>query len=162
MLQREMNQNGEKVGSPLTSNRAPDKMSIQSSKVFEFRKEQRLRLKSGAFAISDATTPEAGQILDISMGGLAFLYMDQGACSRGIFNLELLLDDNCVHLEDVQARIISDFEISNEGPSSFIKMRRCGVQFLDLSRSQLKLLESFISQTVDGDNGKKHAFHEVS
>lgn len=135
-------------------------MDIQN-KVFEFRREQRLRLKSGAFAISDATIPEVGQILDISMGGLAFLYMDQGARSRGIFSLELLLDDNCLHLEDVQARIVSDFEMSSEGPSSFIKMRRCGVQFIDLSRSQWKLLESFISKTVDGDNGK-HEKHEVS
>lgn len=93
-------------------------------------------MKSGSIAFSD----KSGEIIDISMGGLAFSYVDRDdwsfeSCDRG-----MLLGEKELCLDDIPLKVISDCAI-NSGLSI---IRRCGVKFEKLTPKQLAQLEYFI------------------
>jgi len=118
--------------------------------VFEFRKEKRYLVKDEAFAASDDPVREVGQILDISMGGLAFCYLEDGERSEEIFDLNIFLTEHRFFLGKLRVKIISDFEMQNEDPYSLIRMRRRGVQFRNLTSEQKSDLRSFIQANTSG------------
>ena len=80
---------------------------------------------------------KVGQIIDINIAGLSFQYIDEGEQPNRSFDLDIFLTNNGFRMERVPAQTISDCEIVNEIPFSSIIMRRCGVQFEELTDSQM-------------------------
>jgi len=115
------------------------------------RKHKRFRSQDLAFAAFGSYTMEIGEIIDISMGGLAFLYIADGDQINESRELEIYLAKYGFHLEKVPFNTISDFELPNEFPTSFIIMRRCGVQFGELTQDQVSQLGYFIQNHTVGE-----------
>ncbi|MBU0481192.1 MAG: PilZ domain-containing protein [Proteobacteria bacterium] len=102
----------------------------------ERREHKRFRAKSGTCAVES----KAGEIIDISMGGLAFSYVDHGDWTDESFDRGMLFGEKDLCVEDLPLKIISDCAI-NSGLSI---IRRCGVKFGELTPKQLSQLEYFI------------------
>jgi hypothetical protein len=100
------------------------------------RQHQRHQVKSGSITINN----KSGEIIDISMGGLAFSYLDRHDWSYESFDRGMLLGEMELCLEDIPLKVISDCAI-NSGLSI---IRRCGVKFEKLTPKQLAQLEYFI------------------
>ena len=114
------------------------------------RENARSYAQEGAFAIHRNHAIKMGQILNVSRNGLAFSYIDDGEQQNGSFDLDIFVPDNNFLLKRVPSKIISDCEIVNEIPFSSITMRRCGVQFEELTGSQISQLEYFLqNHTID-------------
>jgi hypothetical protein len=113
----------------------------------EMRKYRRHRTDGSALVVFSTPTHEficLGQILDISLGGLAIRYLALDEQTKGSTQLEIFgaLDSN-VHIGKLPCEVIYDIELTGES-SGLLKMRRCGVKFGDLKKSQAAEIESFI------------------
>ena len=110
----------------------------------ERRKQKRFKSREGAFVALRLRGSKLEQIIDISVSGLAFRYIDIGERPRGTFELDIFLRDKEFHLERVPAKTVSDLEFAEEFPFSATKTRRHSVQFGDLTDDQVCRLAYFI------------------
>ena len=92
-----------------------------------------------------------GEIVDIGRGGLTLHYIPDTKQSNRPYKLRILLADGSFSISKIQARTISDFEIEKTFSFGSIPIKRCGVQFGDLTPSQLYLLEYFIQNYTTGE-----------
>ena len=102
----------------------------------ERRIHPRHPVKSGTITINNRT----GEIIDISMGGLAFSYLEREDWDGVTFDCGILFGENDLCIEDLPLKIISDCAIN----SGISVIRRCGVQFGKLTTKQMAQLEYFI------------------
>jgi len=113
----------------------------------ERRKHKRFKVQDRAFVVLGAPprphSTKAGQIIDISMGGLAFSYIADDDRSNASSELGIFLADNSFHLRHIPFETISDLK-TNRVPFSSITIRRSGVQFGELTHDQISQLEYFI------------------
>jgi hypothetical protein len=118
----------------------------------ERRKIPRVPVKEGAFAIVRAPGSRFGQILDVSLGGLAFKYIANGDRSNSPFELDILFARFGFFLERLSCKAVSDVELVEAPrlPFFVITTMRCGVQFLDIKDHQLKQLKEFIRHQTNG------------
>jgi hypothetical protein len=119
---------------------------LEKSKLFqERRKHQRFSIKDIAFAIIRSEgEEELGQIVNISLGGLAFQYFIGNREFQKAEKLDVLLADSGVQVENIQFRVVDDYELVNELPFSSITKREQRVYFDGLDKSQQDELEGFI------------------
>jgi hypothetical protein len=121
--------------------------------MLERRKHKRFKVQNGAFAVLGAPpwphSTKVGQIIDMSMGGLAFSYIAEQEPSNGSFELGIFLADNSFRLRKIPFETISDLEIK-KGPFNSITMRRSGVQFGELTPNQISQLKYFIRNHTIG------------
>ena len=113
----------------------------------ERRKHRRFYAATGAAAVFRRPWPDSstlGQIIDISMGGLAFRYIADGERSHGSYQLEIVWGDCSARFENIPFKVISDLKTPNDAPLNSIEMRRGGVQFEELRPDQISQLEYFI------------------
>ena len=119
------------------------------------RKYNRFLAQDDAFAALGFRT--VGKVKDISMGGLAFGYidlsenLDQASSHRDAFEplpLTVFLSKNGFHLSDVPCKIIYDINAPvSDSSQKFItslKHRLCGVKFGTLSKDITAKLELFL------------------
>ena len=114
--------------------------------IVERRKHKRFRVQDGSFVVFGSDSGKVGQIIDMSMGGLAFSYISGGEHSNGIFELDILLTDHGFYLEKVPVKTVSNLEITGESASVSTTMRRHAVQFEELTHDQTAKLEYFIQK----------------
>ena len=113
----------------------------------ERRRYKRFRVKGGIFA---SFTPHwlrsiiVGEILDISRGGLALHYIPGPEQSNRVYKLRILVADGSFCLSKIPSRTVSDLEIKKRFSFGSMPARRSGVQFGELTPSQLSLLKYFI------------------
>jgi len=124
---------------------------MDSKELVDKRKHKRFRSQDLAFAAFGSHIKEIGQIMDISMGGLAFRYIADGDQLNESHELEIYLANNGFHLKEVPFNTISDFELTSEFPLSSIIMRRRGVQFGELPQTRVSQLEYFIQNHTVGE-----------
>lgn len=118
-----------------------------TSKMVERRKHKRFEAPSDAVVFLRTSWPDftiVGKIIDISTGGLAFLYSAASPKKDESRNLDIILAGRRFALDKVPFKTISDFEIPVECPVGFMAPRRRGVQFGDLTDNQKLELEYFI------------------
>lgn len=121
------------------------------NKMVERRKHKRFTVSNGAFVVLRPHQLNIGQLLDISMGGLAFTYMaDQEPPNRS-YELDMFFIGESFYLEGAPIRIAWDCRIDGV-PFSSLKMRRMGVQFGELTPGQKSQLHYFI-ENYNTDNG---------
>jgi len=112
----------------------------------EKRKYARYILTGRAVAILSPNNIIPYQILDISRNGLAFSYYGSEFWNDEVLELELLDGEENFSLDKIPIRIISDCA-SDESSKN---LRRCGVQFGELSPGQNALLDYFIQKYTVG------------
>lgn len=113
--------------------------------------ERRIHPRHPAKTGTIVANNRSGEIIDISMGGLAFSYLERDDWDHESFDHGMLLGENDLCIEDLPLKVISDCAI-NSGISI---IRRCGVQFGKLTPKQLAQLEYFIwaNSSADNDEG---------
>jgi len=108
----------------------------------ERRKAKRYQVKTGIFAIINKSS---GQIIDISLNGLAFRYIADEEKKNGSSELNIFVMEDSFLLEKVPFKVVSDQDLDNKFNFSPIVMKRRSVQFKDLTPHQKTQLKDFIS-----------------
>jgi hypothetical protein len=124
----------------------------------EHRKHQRYQVPEGSFVTLGPSKAVMGQILDISMGGLAFRYINNHSeAPKQESYADIYLTEGDVCVSSVPIRAVSDFDAPDtvtrkaDGPLpvSCRGMRRCGVEFGEMTQSQVSQLAQCIqSQSI--------------
>ncbi|MBN2124483.1 MAG: PilZ domain-containing protein [Deltaproteobacteria bacterium] len=109
------------------------------------REHQRFRAPERAFAVMKNHASRLGQIIDISMGGLATEYIANGELADGLDQVDIFFPDSDFLMKGIPARTVADFIVDPHNPFSFVPMRRRGIQFLGLGNDQALLLKSLIN-----------------
>ena len=92
-----------------------------------------------------------GRIIDISMGGLLFRYVNGEERSVRSLVLDILVADFGFYLESLMFKDIADMEISDDFTINSIKMRQNRVQFEGLKSAAMKKLKYFVENyTLSG------------
>lgn len=86
-----------------------------------------------------------GEVIDISVAGVAFTYIDRTDSLIGNDGIGLLFGEDDLCVDELPVRIISDSAIS-EGVSV---IRRCSARFGKLTPKQLAMLEFLIRANKD-------------
>lgn len=125
---------------------------VGRKRTVERRKNKRYKAVEGAYAAVSPNSHRLGQIIDISMGGLAFKYIDT---SNEEFINEASVQDESIFLSsmgyyvgDLPFTTISDYEVTNAPSFSSMKVRKRHVQFKDLSFKQLFDLDYYLRNNV--------------
>ncbi len=131
---------------------------INTAEVVEQRKHKRYQVPTGSFVALGPNDAILGQIMDMSMGGLAFRYLDSKKPTDGSYiDIFLIECDFC--LGRVPIKSVSDYEIDNTVICKMVDgvlpscraMKRSGVQFEELTHYQRSQLEAFIQNHTAGE-----------
>ena len=116
------------------------------------RKHRRFGAPTGTYVALRPDFIKVGQITDISVGGLGFDYVgdDEGSSAESR-ELDILMLDGAFHLYNILCRIISDLVTHRSPPGLTTNMRRCGVQFEELTAYQSGRLKYFIEKHTTGE-----------
>ena len=123
-------------------------MSV-AKKLVKPRKRKRFEVP-GLFAALGPDCNKVGPIVDISMSGLAFRNVSSEELSNGSY-ADIFLTEGDFYLGKVPIETISDVEVVNKAPSGPTALRRCGVKFGKVTRSQKSQLEQFIQDHTIGE-----------
>ena len=116
----------------------------------ERRKYKRFQVPTGAFVALGPHGKILGKVVDISVSGLAFGYINGQGSLKGLSELDMFFMDIGFCLREVRFKTAWDFEIPNELPVNSETMRRSGVRFKKLRRSQRSQLKCFIEKHALG------------
>lgn len=124
---------------------------VGRKRTIERRKHKRYKAVEGAYAAISPHSHKLGQVIDISMGGLSFKYIDttsddvefEQPSEESIF-----LSSMGYYVGDLPFKTISDYEITNAPSFSSMKIRKRHVQFTDLSFKQLFDLDYYLRNNV--------------
>ena len=113
----------------------------------ERREFLRYRPKDGTMAVSSHAL---GPVINISMGGLSYRYLD-GSSTRPSSNpLGIFLGSDDVLIDQIAIRVISDRLVSQGSDFSKAPTRQRSIQFLNLSKEQRLSLQNFITRKTQG------------
>jgi len=124
---------------------------VGRKRTIERRKNKRYKAVEGAYAAVSPNSHKLGQIIDLSMGGLAFKYIDTN--SDDINNEQSLeetifLSSMGYYVGDLPFKTVADYEVTNAPSFSSMKIRKRHVQFADLSFKQLFDLDYYLKNNV--------------
>ena len=116
----------------------------------ERREHRRSKVQDGIFVLLASDDTRLCSLIDITMNGLGFHYIGrEGALSELAAQLGILLPDDHFYSFKVPCKIISDVKLYKNHTSP-ISMRRCGVQFGELTQSRMSQLQYFIQNYATG------------
>lgn len=116
----------------------------------ERRKHKRFNAKEGAYAAISPNSRKLGQIIDISMGGLSFKYIDTSDEQDIQSEQSIFLSSLGYYVGDLPFKTVEDYEITNYPSFSSMKLRKRRVQFKELSFKQLFDLDYYLRNNVEG------------
>ena len=119
---------------------------INSEKVIERRFHERFQVQQGVYALLKNGSSKLGQIKNISKGGLAFIYINDGEQIQEPTEVDIFLSGYGFILKSIPCKKISDIHVDNFVPFSTFEMRQLGVQFGEISLHQLAHLNTFIEK----------------
>ncbi|MDH4318072.1 MAG: PilZ domain-containing protein [Desulfobulbaceae bacterium] len=94
-----------------------------------------------------------GQVLDISRGGMSFIYNYETARINDLFlDLNLMFKDRNVEVPALLCKTISDVELRDGSPEDDGRTRRCSVQFSTLTDAQRALLDDLLKDRENSTN----------
>ena len=123
--------------------------------VFERRKYTRYIVQSDTYAAFGSHFTKVGRTKDISIGGLAFEYINHSEEEdQHPFKVSIFLTDNKFFLWNVPCRLIYDLSkdssSENQESNSLFVQRRCGLQFSHINEDQKLSLEYFFNHHTRG------------
>jgi hypothetical protein len=127
----------------------PTKVCGTLGEVDEYRRNARFAI-NGCTLVSLGDDSKLGEVLDVSSGGLAFRCIagDEPSTKYGKLNIYC---NNGLCLTKLPFRMIWDLETSDSAPFNYIKTRRIGVRFSDLTNKQMSSLHHFIQNHTTAD-----------
>ena len=125
---------------------------MDRKRTVERRKNKRYKAGEGAYAAVGPHFHKLGQIIDISMDGLAFKYIDTSnddtQNNRLLEETIFLSSIGGYYVGNLPFKTISDYEVTNALSFSSMKVRKRHVQFTDLSFKQLFDLDYYLRNNV--------------
>ena len=123
---------------------------VGRKRTIERRRNKRYKAVDGAYAAISPNSHKLGQIIDLSMGGLSFKYIDTSndKDDNGIPEEAVFLSSMGFYVGDLPFKTVSDYEITNTPSFSSMKVRKRHVQFTDLSFKQLFDLDYYLRNNV--------------
>jgi len=124
---------------------------VGRKRTIERRRNKRYKAVDGAYAAVSPNSHKLGQIIDISMGGLSFKYIDtsnEDKDAGGTPEEAVFLSSMGYYVGDLPFKTVSDYEIINAPSFSSMKVRKRHVQFTDLSFKQLFDLDYYLRNNV--------------
>ena len=119
----------------------------------ERREHKRFPLQGDGVALLRSASSHAtivGEIIDISVDGVAFRYISGEEPSNGSSELSLVSADHSFYLGNLPIKMVSDLEMAKI-PFGAVSTRRRGVKFGDLRQSQRFALQHFIRNYTVGE-----------
>ncbi|MEE8480212.1 MAG: PilZ domain-containing protein [Desulfobacterales bacterium] len=119
----------------------------------ERRKYVRFLAKNNTFAALREGFKKVGKIGDISIKGLGFSYLSeftQVDSADHHTQVDIFISGNGFHLSNVPCRIVHETPDTKLKKSFIVQMSSCGLQFGELTRSQLEQLDLFIENFTTG------------
>jgi len=113
----------------------------------------RFLAKDNAFAALRDGFKKVGKINDVSINGLGFSYLSEIAevDTAGHFSkVDIFFSGNGFHLSNVPCRIVYEAPDSTPDEGFLVRMSSCGLQFGELTGSQLEQMELFIENYTTG------------
>ena len=131
---------------------------IPQKEMVDQRKHKRYVVPTGSFVVLGPHGPILGQIIDISMGGVAFRYMNSRKPKDESY-LDIFLTEGDLSLGKLPFKTVSDFETLNVVlpkvvdpiPLSSKVMKRSSVQFAQLTPDQISRLKYLIRSHTTGE-----------
>lgn len=125
---------------------------VGRKRTVERRKNKRYKAVEGAYAAISPNSHKLGQIIDISMGGLSFKYIDTSnddtSDNSRLPEETIFLSSMGYYVGDLPFKTVSDYEVTNAPSFSSMKVRKRHVQFTDLSFKQLFDLDYYLRNNV--------------
>ncbi|UCH23331.1 MAG: PilZ domain-containing protein [Deltaproteobacteria bacterium] len=112
----------------------------------EKRRHERLSARDGIIVALMPHSNILGPMIDISIGGLSFQYIENAEPTVRSSELIILIANQNFFLDRVSFKIVSDIEIEKNISFSSIHMRRRGVEFVNLSFHQATLIQHLITK----------------
>ena len=128
---------------------------ILRAEIVEQRQYNRFRVPKRVFVALTSHDVKVGQVIDMSVGGLAFRYIPREVTSSGPFELQIFFAGNA-YVYKVPFKAVWDKEVE-QPPSSTLKVRRCGVQFGELAPHHISQLEYFVKNHTVADALVNHS-----
>jgi hypothetical protein len=119
---------------------------INTERITERRFYERFQVQQGVYALLKNGSSKLGQIKNISKGGLAFMYINDGDQIQGETEVDIFLSGHGFILKGIPCKKISDIHVDNFVPFSTFEMRQLGIQFGEVSMLQLDNLSAFIEK----------------
>jgi len=121
-------------------------MSIK--RTVERRKNKRYKAIEGAYASISPNSQKLGQIIDISISGACFKYIDTS--NDGTQQEDsIFLITNGYYTGNLPIKIVGDYAVTNEPSFSSMKVKKMHIQFTDLSVKKLFDLDYFLRNFVE-------------
>ena len=116
----------------------------------ERRKHKVFRVLRTVFVAVRPHFDPVGRVIDIGMAGLAFAYLDTQKRPTRSFELDIFSKHGDFYLQTIPCETILDLKAYGS-PFGPIIMRKCTVQFGDLTPRQISQLEQFIQDHTTGE-----------
>ncbi len=108
------------------------------------RKDKRHQVHEGVLVVVDPHSEKKDEIIDISLGGLAFCYNNERNRPDEIFEIDIYID-NELYLKKLKVKLISETEIG-EVPFESANVRRLSGQFMWWEPLQKADLDSLLKK----------------
>lgn len=114
----------------------------------ERRKYIRFLSNEKTFAALRSGFDKVGRVLDISINGLAFLYILEEAIIVEPFQVDIFQSENGFYLSNIPCRVVYDLPVTEKKYDSIIQPRRCGLCFGKLSEKEYKNLMRYMREAT--------------
>jgi len=108
----------------------------------ERRKQKRFNINNRSTVLVFPNIVLSYGVLDVSDSGLAFSYAGWERWPKEGIKMDIL--DQDFFLENIAAKVINDVQLSKGSK----KLRRCGVEFIDLATDQKEILRRYIESVA--------------
>ena len=134
---------------------------INMKKSVERRKNGRLQVTQDAFVAFRPDYVTLGQIVNLSMAGLAFRCIRHEKPSNGSSELDIFLPGSAFYLYKVPFAIIWSFKTPNDATSYSSPLWEGGVQFGELKPHQESQLKHLIENCTTSEVQVNHSAHVI-
>jgi len=114
----------------------------------EKRKFIRYQTKEKVFAALGEQFSRVGKVKDISLGGLAFEYVNEQYPCNDLTRIDIFATGNGMHLRRLPCRKIYEMPAKSDHqhtePSHGMNIKRCGVEFGKLTKGDINQLKALI------------------
>ena len=115
------------------------------------RKMQRFLAKNLTIGkLHSESDEEIGQLLDISLSGLALRCFANGKATQDYSQLDIFLSGGDFAIGGISIKTVSDTGLANRSPFSTVIFKRYGVKFENLTREQKAGLDYFLINHTSG------------
>ena len=114
----------------------------------EKRKFARYITRPEIFAALGKSFSRVGRVKDVSLGGVAFEYIAEEQNEDDLSSIDIFATGNGLHLSRIPCRKIYEVSVKDttevSSLSSELRTKRCGVEFDDLTKSELSQVKHLI------------------